>query len=216
MVSFDLGEWGGPTYLCPHQCRVDTLIVLGVEGFEGVCGEIGLCFVLRTSFTKTANVLKAELVNVEFSVDLVRDKFTKLQSVYLDIKVLDEKIIDLLAEDVKSSESDIAKEIEDREVYSDDLNIVTEVGEDCEFLMKVGKKVKSGFSVSLDRIKQYRLPKIELKSLRRGVGNFGSFFAIWKIHRGPDLFESDKFSILNVWEPGRVRKILKKYPVREL
>ncbi|GFR11632.1 uncharacterized protein TNCT_126871 [Trichonephila clavata] len=34
---------------------------------------------LRTSFTKTANVLKAELVNVEFPVDLVCDEFTKLQ-----------------------------------------------------------------------------------------------------------------------------------------
>ncbi|GFV90848.1 hypothetical protein TNCV_2324171 [Trichonephila clavipes] len=65
---------------------------------------------LRTSFTKTANVLKAELVNVEFSVDLVCNKFTKLQSVHLNIQILD-----LLAEDRKSSKSDITNEIEDRE-----------------------------------------------------------------------------------------------------
>ncbi|GFV01897.1 integrase catalytic domain-containing protein [Trichonephila clavipes] len=76
---------------------------------------------LRTSFTKTANVLKAELVNVDFSVDLVHNKFTKLQSVYLDIKILDEKILGLLAEDVKSLESDITNEIEDCKVYSDDF-----------------------------------------------------------------------------------------------
>ncbi|GFW29715.1 DUF1758 domain-containing protein [Trichonephila clavipes] len=75
----------------------------------------------RASFPKTANVLKAELMNVELSVELVRDKFTKLQSVYLDIKILDENILDLLAEDRKSSECDIANEIEDREIYSDDF-----------------------------------------------------------------------------------------------
>ncbi|GFR12665.1 hypothetical protein TNCT_472621 [Trichonephila clavata] len=76
---------------------------------------------LRTFFTKTANVLKAELVNLGFSVDLVRDKFTKLQSVYLDIKVVDEKFLNLLAKDGKILESDISNEIENREVYSDDF-----------------------------------------------------------------------------------------------
>ncbi|GFW38402.1 integrase_H2C2 domain-containing protein [Trichonephila clavipes] len=69
---------------------------------------------LGTSFAKTANVLKSELVNVEFSVDLECDKFTKLQSVYLYMKILD-----LLVEDRKSSENNIANEIEDCEVYSD-------------------------------------------------------------------------------------------------
>ncbi|GFW24652.1 DUF1758 domain-containing protein [Trichonephila clavipes] len=44
----------------------------------------------------------------------------KIQSVYLDIRNLDENILDLLAEDRKSSESDITNEIEDREVHSDD------------------------------------------------------------------------------------------------
>ncbi|GFY66065.1 hypothetical protein TNIN_394081 [Trichonephila inaurata madagascariensis] len=79
---------------------------------------------LRTSFTKTANVLKAELVNVEFSVDLVC-KFTKLQSVYLNIKILD-----LLAEDVKSLENYITNEIKDREIYSDDFKTLSwQVGE---------------------------------------------------------------------------------------
>ncbi|GFS61457.1 DUF1758 domain-containing protein [Trichonephila clavipes] len=112
---------------------------------------------LRTSFTKTANVLKAELVNVEFSVDLARDKFTKLLSVYLDINILDEKMLDLLAEDGKSSESDIVNEIEDHEVYSDDfITLSWQVGERLQISDESGVRVKSnqGSSVSRDGIKQ--------------------------------------------------------------
>ncbi|GFV71160.1 DUF1758 domain-containing protein [Trichonephila clavipes] len=131
---------------------------------------------LRTSFTKTANVLKAELVNVEFSVDLVRDKFTKLyvQSVYLDIKILD-----LLSEDGKSSESDIANEIEDREVYSEDfITLSLQVGERLRISDEIGVGIKTnqGSSVSRGGIKQYRLTKIELKKFEVELINWLPFW----------------------------------------
>ncbi|GFR02872.1 DUF1758 domain-containing protein [Trichonephila clavata] len=121
---------------------------------------------LRTSFMKTANVLKAELANVGFSVELVHEKFTKLQSVYSDIKILDEKILDLLAEVGKALESDIANEIENREVYSDDfITLSRQVSERLRISeeMDVEIKLNQGSSVSRDGIKQYRLLKIELK-----------------------------------------------------
>ncbi|GFR29763.1 DUF1758 domain-containing protein [Trichonephila clavata] len=120
---------------------------------HGLGSRVGL----RTSFTKTANILKAELVNVGFSVDLVRDKFTKLQSVYLDIKVLDEKILDLLSEDGKALESDIANEIENREVYSDDfITLSRQVSERLRISDEIDVRIKSnrGSSVSRDGIKQ--------------------------------------------------------------
>ena len=76
---------------------------------------------LRSSFTKTANSLKAELVKEDADLGLIRDKFTKLQNLQLELKDLDERILDLLTAEGKANEADINIEIEGREVYSDDF-----------------------------------------------------------------------------------------------
>ncbi|GFS53519.1 uncharacterized protein TNIN_347091 [Trichonephila inaurata madagascariensis] len=112
---------------------------------------------LRT-FTKTANVLNAKLVNMEFSVDLVCDKFTKLQSVYLDIKILDEKILDLCWLRIGTSESNIANEIEDREVYSDDfITLSRQVGERLRISDESGVRIKS------NQDPEDKWPRLEIK-----------------------------------------------------
>ncbi|GFQ70265.1 integrase_H2C2 domain-containing protein [Trichonephila clavata] len=173
----------------------------------------------RTSFTKTANVLKAELVKVGFSVDLVCNKFTKLQSVYSDMKFLDEKILDLLAEDWKALESDIANEIENREVYSDYfITLSRQVSERLRISDEIDVEIKSnqGSSVSRDGIKQYRLPKFEMKKFDGELINWLPFWSQFeKIHSGPDLYESDKISFLaQCMKPRpRAREFIESYPV---
>ncbi|GFQ65054.1 integrase_H2C2 domain-containing protein [Trichonephila clavata] len=137
----------------------------------------------------------------------MRDKFTKLQSVSLDIKVLDEKTLDLSAEDGKVLESDIANEIENREVYPDDfITLSRQVSERLPISDEIDVGIKSnwGSSVSRDGIIQYRLPKIELKKFDGELINwlpFGSQFE--KIHNNPDLYEGDKFSyLIQCMKPG--------------
>ncbi|GFS97423.1 hypothetical protein TNCV_733551 [Trichonephila clavipes] len=88
----------------------------------------------------------------------------KLQNVYLDIKILDEKILDLLAEDGKVSESDITNEIKNRKVYFDDfITLLWQISERLQISDEsdVGIKSNWGSSVSCDGIKQYIVPKIE-------------------------------------------------------
>ncbi|GFY64040.1 hypothetical protein TNIN_144671 [Trichonephila inaurata madagascariensis] len=67
-------------------------------------------------------------------------------------------------------DSDIANEIENSEVYSDDfITLSRQVGERLRISDEsdVGIKSNRCSSVSHDGIKQYRLPKIELRKFMR-------------------------------------------------
>ncbi|GFS77559.1 integrase_H2C2 domain-containing protein [Trichonephila clavipes] len=141
-------------------------------------------------------------------------KYKVYISVYLDIK-----IPNLLAEDGKASESDIANEIENREVYSDDfITLSRQVSERLRISDEsdVGIRSNRGSSVSRDRIKQDRFPKIELQKFD---GESISWLPFWsqleKIHSDPDLYESNKFSYLEqCMKPGsRAREFVESYPV---
>ncbi|GFR25900.1 integrase_H2C2 domain-containing protein [Trichonephila clavata] len=108
-----------------------------------------------------------------------------------------EMIFDLLAEDEKALESDIANEIENHEVYSDDfITLSRQVSERLRISgqIDVGIMSNRGSSVSRDGIKQYRLLKIELKKFNGELINWLYFWSQFeKINSDPDLFESDKF-----------------------
>lgn len=174
---------------------------------------------LRSSFTKTANVLKSELVKEEFSVDLVRDKFTKLQNVYLDVKNLDEKILDLLTENGNTLESDVTSEIESREAYSDEfITLTRQINEKLRISEEGNLETSSnsGSNISCNRIKQYRLPQIELKQFDGEMINWLPFWSQFqRIDSDPDLHESDKFSYLvQCMKPGsRAKDFIESYPV---
>lgn len=75
---------------------------------------------IRSSFTKTAKVLQEELSKDEIDINVLKDKFTKLQNLQIELRYLDEKFMDLILEG-NASEAEVTKEIESREVYSDDF-----------------------------------------------------------------------------------------------
>ncbi|XP_054713646.1 uncharacterized protein LOC129223104 [Uloborus diversus] len=174
---------------------------------------------LRTSFTKTANVVKVELSEEEFSSDVVRDKITKLTNVQLELRTLDNQILDLLVSDENTLEEDVNKEIEQCEMYSDEfITLSRQVNEKFQNPEQVKLESRSADSadISLNRIKQYRLPKIELKKFD---GEFINWLPFWsqfeKTHSDPDLYESDKFAyLIQCMKFGsRAREFIESYPV---
>lgn len=173
---------------------------------------------LRCSFTKTANVLKPELVKEDMHIGLVKDKFTKLQNLHLELKELDDKILDFLIEG-KASEKEVSTEIETREAYSDEfITLDRQVSEKMQIPDEMGFDARSqdGSGVSGHKIKTYKLPKIELKKFDGELLNWLPFWSQFeKIHEDPDLHDSDKFSYLvQSMKPGsRAKEFIESYPV---
>ena len=170
---------------------------------------------LRSSFTKTANSLKAELVKEDADLGLIRDKFTKLQNLQLELKDLDERILDLLTAEGKANEADINIEIEGREVYSDDFITLSRlINEKLHISDEINSESRS--ENGINKIKSYKLPKIELKKYDGELLNWLPFWSQFqKIHDDPDLHESDKFSYLvqSMKIGTRAKEFIDSYPV---
>ncbi|GBN46721.1 hypothetical protein AVEN_149542-1 [Araneus ventricosus] len=92
---------------------------------------------LRISFRKTATVIRTEIAKEDISLGVVKDKFTKLEKLQMDLAVLDNKILDLLIE-AGASEEAVSGEIEQREIYSDEfITLTRQVNEKSQALNKI-------------------------------------------------------------------------------
>ncbi|GBM64016.1 hypothetical protein AVEN_67954-1 [Araneus ventricosus] len=120
---------------------------------------------LRISFTKTATVIRTEIAKEDISLGVVKDKFTKLEKLQMDLAVLDDKILDLLIE-AGASEEAVSGEIEQREIYSDEfITLTRQVNEKSQSLNEINldKRSLDGSNSSYSKSKTYKLPKLELK-----------------------------------------------------
>ncbi|GBM07811.1 hypothetical protein AVEN_110604-1, partial [Araneus ventricosus] len=155
--------------------------------------------VLRISFTKTATVIRTEIAKEDISLGVVKDKFTKLEKLQMDLAVLDDKILDLLIE-ARASEEAVSGEIEQREIYSDEfITLTRQVNEKSHSLNEINLDTRSldGSNSSYSKSKTYKLPKLELKKFDGELLDWLPFWSQFeRIHKDPDLNDSDKFSYL--------------------
>ena len=80
----------------------------------------------------------------------------------LELKDLDERILDLLTAEGKENEADINTEIEGREVYSDDFIMLSRlINKKLHISDEINSESRSENRII--KIKSYKLPKIELK-----------------------------------------------------
>ncbi|GIY09861.1 hypothetical protein CEXT_115041 [Caerostris extrusa] len=74
----------------------------------------------RSSFTRTANVLKEELNKVEPDKSVLEDKFIKLQTVNTELKSYDPVILDLMIA-AEVTDDDLNNEVISCEEYLDEF-----------------------------------------------------------------------------------------------
>lgn len=175
---------------------------------------------LRASFTKTANFLKAELLKEDSNLEAINDKSCKLQNLNVELNVLDEKIMDFLTEMEGATEESVLKEMESREVYSDDfITLSRQINAKLGIADGLNIETRSveGSNVSCsNKVKSYKLPKIELKKFDGNLINWLPFWSQFeKIHDDADLHDSDKFSYLvqSMKEGSRAKEFIDSYPV---
>lgn len=177
---------------------------------------------LRMSFSKTLNTLKAEIDN-NGDKGTILDNLTKLENLVKEIKVLDDAIIDFMAEDEKNDEASLSKELEDVENYSDAfITIKRRTNEilNQNFLPNdrvVSSNTENGTDNSNNsKFKRYKLPKLNIKPFDAQLINYLPFWAQFKkIHEDEELDECDKFQYLlqSVESGTRARDLLESYPI---
>ena len=69
---------------------------------------------LRSSFTKTINILKSEIEKHDVDKGIISDNFSKLENLILEIKLLDDSILDFMAEDIQFDDKAMSKETEEK------------------------------------------------------------------------------------------------------
>lgn len=172
---------------------------------------------LRTSFTKTLNVLKAEIAEESFDRGSVSDGFSKLEILMQEIKTLDDSLIDLMADDDKCDEDSINKEIEEMQNYSDAfITLKRKVNEVLNVNKLNSNDIMKTSEYDYSKSKRYKLPKLNIKPFDSQLINYLSFWSAFeKIHEDPDLDDCDKFQyLLQSVEPGtRARQLLESYPI---
>jgi len=173
---------------------------------------------LRTSFTKTLNILKAELEQEVPCKGTILDALTKIETFIVDLKSLDENIMDLMLDDKSCDESSLANEVEECEKYLDEL--ITIKRRVNEFLNVDNSVIRSDVNNcnvnSSTSVKRYKLPKLNIKPFDSQLINYLSFWSQFKkIHEDTELEDCDKFQyLLQSVETGtRARQLLESYPL---
>ena len=174
---------------------------------------------LRSSFTKTINILKSEIEKHEVDKGIISDNFSKLENLISEIKLLDDSILDFMAEDIKFDDEAISKEIEEIESYSDSFITIKRKVND---ILNANKFSNSGIIENGNvncKNKRYKLPKLNIKPFDSQLINYLSFWSQFeKIHEDPDLEDCDKFQyLIQSVEPGtRARQLLESYPMTSI
>ncbi|XP_035228348.1 uncharacterized protein LOC118200500 [Stegodyphus dumicola] len=155
---------------------------------------------LRSSFTKTVNVLKSEIGKDDFSAGIIKDKFAKLQMLQKDIEELNEQILNFIISTDVTPEK-VTDEMESWDIYKDEFITISRlVSEKLGALEQINLETRSQVSVSSNsprNTRSLKLPKIELKKFGGELLNWLPFWSQFeKIHEDPDLPESDKFQYL--------------------
>lgn len=155
---------------------------------------------MRTSFSKTLNILKVELDSSVVDKGSILDSLSKIENLIKKIKILDDAIIDLIAEDDKYDEELISKELEDTEIYSDAfITVKRKINKTLNVNVPSNSTVV--FNPLIDnsnsKFKRYKLPKLNIKPFDSKLINYLPFWSQFKkIHEDEDLDDCDKFQYL--------------------
>ncbi|GBL82306.1 hypothetical protein AVEN_252472-1 [Araneus ventricosus] len=163
-------------------------------------------------------VIATEVAKEDISLGLVKDKFTKLENLYMELKVLNNKILDLsIGNELRKK--GVSNKIEQHEIYSDEFITLTHLlNEKLEILNEVNaeKRSRDSCTASYIKNKSYLLPKIEHKKFDCELLNWLPFWSqSERIHNDPNLYDSDKFSYLvHGMNPGsRAKEVIESYPM---
>lgn len=173
----------------------------------------------RSSFTRTAKILKDELSKDQADKTILEDKFIKIESIFNDLKSQDTAVLDLLIK-TNTSEKDLETEVLSCEDYVDEFIAIgrrvrkTLGSKEC----KVNGSTNSNaeFSSNATNEKRFKLPKIQIKKFD---GQLLSYLTFWgqfkKIHEDKELDEVDKFHYFaQSMVPGtRASELIDSYPL---
>ncbi|UYV84514.1 hypothetical protein LAZ67_X002426 [Cordylochernes scorpioides] len=152
---------------------------------------------LRNTITRTTNEIKSGLSLEEVDIILIRAKFERLTILNDRLILIDDKIKEILLDDLRSTEAQINDEMELCETYSLQVGIVAQKGKEYESKLALPCDDKMSQSSTSDVKRQIKLPKFELKKY---TGELEEWLSWWshfeKIHLDESLSDVDKLEYL--------------------
>ncbi|UYV67775.1 hypothetical protein LAZ67_5001970, partial [Cordylochernes scorpioides] len=133
----------------------------------------------------------------EVDIILIRAKFERLTILSDRLILIDDKIKEILMDDLRSTEAQINDEMEQCETYSLQVGIVAQKVKEYESKLAASCDDKMSQSSTSDVKRQIKLPKFELKKY---TGELEEWLSWWshfeKIHLDESLSDVDKFEYL--------------------
>lgn len=162
---------------------------------------------VRTAFTKVSKGLSSLMKDEALNYEKIESQYTSLERIYLDLKELDDKILDIYLMNENEDENNTYDEeyarVEEYKQTFDDIKI--------KFKMM---KEKNVYTPRAEKT-QLKLPEIELVKFGGDIKQWLTFWSQFKrIHENANLELEDKFQYLTYCMiPGsRAKSIVDSYP----